>query len=103
MTKILVSTGYGAGWSTWVPDDKRKEIAEYRPIIDFIESGGNPEDLDQRSGPHHDLIIQMMVDLGLKHFHTGGADGLEVVEVDGPYLISEYDGWESVITARDFW
>lgn len=103
MTKILVSTGYGAGWSTWAPYDKRKEIAEYRPIIDFIESGGNPEDLCQRSGPHHDLIIQMMVDLGLKHFHTGGADGLEVVEVDGPYLISEYDGWESVITARDFW
>ncbi len=103
MTKILVSTGYGAGWSTWGPDDKRKEIAEYRPIIGFIEAGGNPEDLDQGSSPNHDLIIQMMVDLGLKHFHTGGADGLEVVEVDGPYLISEYDGWESVITARDFW
>ncbi len=103
MTKILVSTGYGAGWSTWAPDDKRKEIAEYRPIIDFIESGGNPRDLDQRGGPNHDLIIQMMVDLGLDRFYTGGADGLEVVEVDGTYLISEYDGWESVITARDFW
>ena len=62
-----------------------------------------PRDLDQRGGPNHDLIIQMMVDLGLDRFYTGGADGLEVVEVDGPYLISEYDGWESVITARDFW
>lgn len=103
MTKILVSTGYGAGWSTWAPDDKRKEIAEYQPIIDFIEAGGNPRDLDQRGGPNHDLIIQMMVDLGLDRFYTGGADGLEVVEVDGPYLISEYDGWESVITARGFW
>lgn len=103
MTKILVSTGYGAGWSTWAPDDKWKEIAEYQPIINFIEAGGNPRDLDQRGGPNHDLIIQMMVDLGLDRFYTGGADGLEVVEVDGPYLISEYDGWESVITARDFW
>ncbi len=103
MTKILVSTGYGAGWSTWAPDDKRKEIAEYQPIINFIEAGGNPRDLDQRGGPNHDLIIQMMVDLGLDRFYTGGADGLEVVEVDGPYLISEYDGWESVITARGFW
>lgn len=103
MTKILVSAGYGAGWSTWARDDKRKEVAEYRPIIDFIEAGGNPRDLDQRGGPNHDLIIQMMVDLGLDRFYTGGADDLEVVEVDGPYLISEYDGWESVITARGFW
>lgn len=103
MTKILVSTGFGAGWSTWAPDDKRKEIAEYQPIINFIEAGGNPRDLDQRGGPNHDLIIQMMVDLGLDRFYTGGADDLEVVEVDGPYLISEYDGWESVITARGFW
>jgi len=103
VTKILVSAGYGAGWSTWARDDKRKEVAEYRPIIDFIEAGGNPRDLDQRGGPNHDLIIQMMVDLGLDRFYTGGADDLEVVEVDGPYLISEYDGWESVITARGFW
>ena len=62
---------------------RSKEVAEYRPIIDFIEAGGNPEDLNQRSGPHHDLIIQMMVDLGLDRFYTGGASDLGVVEVDG--------------------
>lgn len=48
VTKILVSTGYGAGWSTWAPDDKRKEIAEYQPVINFIEAGGNPEGFTSR-------------------------------------------------------
>ena len=28
---------------------------------------------------------------------------LKKIPLPVPYLISEYDGWESVITARDFW
>ena len=39
--RILVSTGYGAGWSTGYQMISGKEIAEYRPIIDFIESGSS--------------------------------------------------------------
>lgn len=103
MTKILVSSGYGAGWSTWA-SDKRKEIAEYQPIIDFIEAGGDPGALyAEQNELIHPLIAQMKAELGLGYFYAGGADGLEVEEVEGPYFISEYDGWESVVTAEDFW
>lgn len=110
MTKILVSEGFGAGWATW--NDKSKEVAEYEPIIKFIEDGGDPSDLDTNSyrisgddkETYHPLVAQMLVDLDLgDYFYTGGAGGLTVVEVDGAYRIDEYDGYESVKTAADMW
>ena len=102
MSVILVSPGFGAGWSTWAGSDKKKEIAEYQPIINFIQEGGNPADLE-RGGEDHPLIQQMIKDLDLGSFYTGGASDLELQYVDGPYCIEEYDGSESVRTEADFW
>lgn len=106
MAKVLISTGFGAGWSTW--NDKPKEVAEYLPIIEFLEAGGNPADLSDQVTDgvrtKHPLVLRMMDELGLSDFYTGGAnDGLIVVEVDGPYLINEYDGSETLMTPVDFW
>lgn len=96
--KVLVSYGYGAGWATWA-HEKQKEIAEYKPIIDFIEAGGDPRELTDG----HPLVMQMKEDLGLSYFYTGGVSGLEVVETSEPYAIEEYDGAESLRTAANFW
>ena len=107
MTKILVSYGWGAGWSTWA--DKSKEVAEYLPIIEFLESGGDRMELATRDSGcepevYHPLVKQMISDLDLgDYFYTGGADGLTVETVDGAYRIDEYDGNESVTTAANFW
>ena len=97
MTKILVSPGFGAGWATW--NDKPKEVAEYLPIIEFIEGGGDPKLLNES----HDLIVKMKQDLELSSFYCGGASDLVVQSVAGPYRINEYDGSESVQTSVDFW
>lgn len=97
MTKILVSGGFGAGWSTW--SSSPKEVAEYLPIIEFLEAGGEPSDLND----DHILVKRMIEDLDLNHFYTGGAEGLYVDEVRYAYRIEEYDGSESVTTAADFW
>ena len=91
MKEILVSRGFGAGWSTWA-FEKEKEIAEYRPIIDFLESGGKVTD-----EKFVDLVAQMKTDLDLNYFYTGGADGLYVATVDDEYAIEEYHGSESII------
>ncbi len=106
MTKVLVCPGFGAGWSTW--SQKPKEVAEYKPIIEFIENGGNPEELNtyefgKFKEDYHLLVKTMIEELGLEGFYTGGADDLKVVEVDGPYMIEEYDGSESIRTPGDFW
>lgn len=98
MKKILVSPGYGAGWSTW--NDKFKEVAEYEPIIKFLEDGGDRNDL---LDAEHPLIQQMIKDLDLSGFCTAGADQLQVESVDGPYRIDVYDGYEMVQTSIDFW
>ena len=98
MTKILVSHGFGAGWSTW--NEKRNEVAEYKPIIDFLENGGNPSALDNEN---HPLIEQMKKDLDIDSFYTGSADGLTVEEVGDEYCIEECKGSESVRTTSGFW
>ena len=100
MTKILVSKGWGAGWSTWNDSDKRKEMAEYQPIIDFIEAGNDPALLKE----DHPLVQQMITDLDIKGgIYDGGASNLCVEEVSGPYRIDEYDGNEYVTTYNDLW
>lgn len=98
MRKVLVSGGFGAGWSTW--SVKPQQVAEYAPIIEFLEAGGNPKDLRSDS---HPLIIKMCEDLGLEDFYTGGAKGLRVEEVDPPYIIEEYDGAEYVRNSYELW
>jgi hypothetical protein len=95
MTKVLVSRGFGAGWSTW--STASKQVAEYAPVIDFIEKDYNdPADLTE----DHPIIVQMIEDLDIDGFYAGGASDLEVVEIpDGVrYLIREYDGAESIVT-----
>ena len=108
MTKILVSYGFGAGWATWAYGDDQKAIAEYKPIIDFLEAGGDRNDLNVETdydepSQYHPLVAQMMKDLDIDHFYTGGAEGLTVETVDGAYRINEYDGSESVFTTADMW
>lgn len=97
--KVLVSPGFGAGWSSWAGESEAQEIAEYAPIIDFIEAGGNPADLND----DHPLIVRMMKDLGLDYFYTGGVEQLQVQTVTGRYRIDEYDGSEYIVTEDSLW
>jgi len=92
--KILVSYGYGAGWGY---NDQR--IAEYQPIIDYLENGGDRNDLTEA----HPIIRQMVSDLNLGSFYTGGREGLEVREVTPPYYLDEYDGAERPVEFSDLW
>lgn len=97
--KVLISEGFGAGWATW--NDKSKQVAEYAPIIEYLENGGDRNLLDD----DHPLILQMIEELELSpnSFYTGGRDGLVVVETGDQYAINEYDGYESLITPGSFW
>ncbi len=104
--KILVSYGFGAGWSTWSDEGDDQFVCEYQPIIDFIEAGGDPVDLENED---HPLTKQFLADLAEHrgkpvedtYFCLGGADGLVVKTVHAPYRIEEYDGSESVRTQAD--
>lgn len=87
MSKILVSPGYGAGWSTWLSDPR---VLVYQPIIDHLEAGGS------LTG-NHPLLEQMAKDLDLDSPYYGGVADLMVVDTKGlPFQVREYDGSETV-------
>lgn len=86
--KILISPGYGAGWSTW----GCPEMATNKELISYFEEGVTKEQMEQKC-----------IELGIVHengkpYYMGGFDQLEVVDVPkGNYFkIAEYDGHESV-------
>ena len=92
MTKILISPGYGAGWSTW-HDIPTKESLTFQPLIDAIENYGN------RSEEFEEALRQF--EEKYPNEYLGGASDLTVVEVSGPFLVEEYDGNEYLTTSNE--
>ena len=84
--KVLISRGYGAGWSTW----NMPEIAFDERIIRAFECGISEEDMQE-------LCIECgyVNDYGDGPY-MGGFDDLEVVDVptNALFQIKEYDGSE---------
>lgn len=91
--KILVSPGYGAGWTSWAGDDKASAIMlEWAPIIAALEAGEGP--LEES----HPAVVSMSAELkgmGIDYVCLLGLAGLQVHQVDGRVRINEYDGAES--------
>ena len=91
---VLVSRGYGAGWSTWVADEYRDIYLFHPTLIQMVE--------EER---HREITEEWMEkELGLEDVYTGGTDGLEIewVPVGTKFVIHEYDGHESLRTIDDF-
>jgi len=105
--KILYSPGFGAGWTTWNDGEVAKYMLTYQPIVEFIEGGGSFKDRECSDLPGyqlHPLLARLREECAEKfnaeHVCMLGADGLQVMEVDGDVRIEEYDGSESVITRQ---
>ena len=81
--KVLISPGYGAGWSTWNYID----LAFDPDIIQAFEAGLNEEDMR--------LFI---ISLGYEEPYMGGYESCEIVNVPKGTLfqIREYDGSEYI-------
>lgn len=121
MRKILYSPGYGAGWTTWEHNpDIKKFMLTYKPIVDFLEAGGEFDhkecDVEWVDGPKgkrtvedysklHPILQQFAKECKEKFGsipYLGGARDLRVAEVgDGPVRIKEYDGSESLGLSLD--
>lgn len=82
--KVLISPGFGAGWSTW----NTKELATDKRVVEAFESGMSE---DEMSG--------YLEGLGYEDVYMGGYSGCEIVEVPKGlrFIIQEYDGHESIL------
>lgn len=81
--KVLISPGYGAGWSTW----EGKGLATDIRIIDAFERGISALEMQE-----------LCADLGYGDVYMGGFKNLTVVEIPKGtiFRIKEYDGFESI-------
>jgi hypothetical protein len=90
--KVLVSPQFGAGWSTWSDSKYRDDMLFDPQLIADIENGRDrieaAEEFVQRLEAKYSEEI---------HIYLGGARDLQVVEVDGPFMVEEYDGNESIL------
>lgn len=93
---VLVSHGYGAGWSTWNDEygidlaiDKRvvKVFFEYKTFGKKIK---------------HDELRDWLESIGYHNVYTGGWEDIRIEWVDKGtmFRISEYDGAESLETPQ---
>lgn len=111
MSEILISPGFGAGWSTWASGDMARYIARYQPIIDFLKQGGEFHENDPWSNKNWDKpweafdepgqsILKLMCLECQQKFgempYLGGADQLRVEYADPDSAVYEYDGNESL-------
>ena len=86
---VLVSPGYGAGWSTWAysgEEDYRDFMLHDPTLVDMVEHGIPAESIEAYVNSVH------------PNTYCGGADGLTIewLPVGTAFRIHEYDGSESV-------
>jgi hypothetical protein len=85
---VLVSRGFGAGWSTWADRDLQEHLLFEHNVVNFLQE--NPEEVDK---------IKAYMTLTYPDAYLGGLDGLCVhwVPQGEKFRIHEYDGAESLV------
>lgn len=80
---VLISTGYGAGWSTW----NQRELAYDKRVIE-----------KWLSEPTEDEMKEYLESIGYHDVYMGGYENLYIVWIPPHTVvkIEEYDGFESI-------
>lgn len=92
---VLISRGFGAGWSTW-NTDFANQLAMDKRVVEYVLS-------DQNRERSEDEVQEFLESIGFPHVYCGGYEDIEIVMVKkGTYFeISEYDGSESLNIIND--
>lgn len=85
---VLVSPGFGAGWSSWLPHELREQLLFDPAVVELVESGAE-----------FSVIEQYCEEVYGSDPYYGGARDLVVqwVPVGARFRIHEYDGSESLV------
>jgi hypothetical protein len=95
---VLISGGFGAGWSTWTPEYS-SVLLFHKDIVEFIVDNPPQTCVDAEIWDKKlEALVQGLTDDDC--VYMGGAEDLEVVWLpEGtPFLVTEYDGSESLRT-----
>jgi hypothetical protein len=86
---VLVSPGFGAGWSTWTYEKGLDKFVLFdQRLVEACESSASSEDVEA-------LILALT---GCDHIYMGGWSDVEVRWVDPGtvFYVNDYDGNESL-------
>ena len=88
---VLVSPGFGAGWSTWFDRD----LAYDKRIVEYILENGVPKEGEEQ---YNHVFENFIHSLGYENVYIDGAYYLHIKWVKpGSYVrITEYDGSEDL-------
>lgn len=95
---VIISRGWGAGWSTWTLNPSYVDILLYHPkLVQLVES-------QEHYSMNRDTFAQWMkTELGIADTYFGGYEGLDVrwITQGTKFKVEEYDGAEYIITEAD--
>jgi len=90
---VLVSPGFGAGWSSWADDDQRDALLMDKELCTLVDAG------------NIDGAVTLAKSM-FPHFYEGGREGLEVKWLDKGtvFEVEEYDDSERlhIIGSRSY-
>jgi len=87
---VLISPGFGAGWSSWGDTDQRDAMLFDSRLVDFVLAQGTAGLADYAES------------LGYTGYMGGASDvQVEWLESGTRFMIDEYDGSESIRTFDD--
>ena len=88
---VLISPGFGAGWSTWASDEQKQALAFDRRLVECVLAGGFPTEelLDEVLGDGHGVYM------------GGACVKVEWVTKGERFYIHEYDGCEWIVDTSD--
>lgn len=88
---VLISPGYGAGWSTWANDEIQELLVFDKDIVEAVLA-------DDKVRAGEIASAKAMSIYGEGHVYDGGLRDIEVVWLPKgtQFKIDEYDGYESL-------
>ena len=100
---VIISEGYGAGWSTWSDSACRETLLFDADIARLVEKLGKAVAKDEIDTIKDDIKKVVRNKCGGVYVYTGGMGGLTLVwlQKGTKFKVREYDGYESIITTDD--
>lgn len=85
MVAVLISPGYGAGWSTW--NDEPERLLFHKDLVEAIEAGDRQK-------------AEEIAEILCPGVYLGGLRDIQIkwLSIGTSFMVHEYDGHESIDT-----
>jgi hypothetical protein len=92
---IIITDDFGAGLSTWWDTESKYDIIEHPALIKAYKNGASADEAQQA------LIDAGFPENVITNLYWGGWESASERAVYGPYIVTEYDGKESIMHQKD--